>query len=240
MATITGAQIIQRVRKELNDPTGVRWKDAELVTWLNDSQREIVIVRPDSSVAVRSIALTANTTLQQLPADGLRLIDIIRNMGPTGDVPGAPIRLIEREQLDLLRASWHSDPATASVKNYCYDGRVPKHFYVYPRPATAFMIEAHFGVVPAIVTMVGVDNAVANSVISLDDVYATAMVDYVMMRCRAKDGDARDDQKSAQDYARFLQRLGLKVQVDRSFDPNRNSPPKEVRRAAGGENDPAF
>ena len=40
MGTLTGTNIIDRARFTLQDSSGVRWTDAELLTYINDAQRE--------------------------------------------------------------------------------------------------------------------------------------------------------------------------------------------------------
>lgn len=230
MGTISGIELITQVQKDLNDPKAQRWTLADLRNYLNAAQREIAILRPDESVAVKGIVLVPNNTRQTLPADGVRLIDIVRNLGVNGATPGKPVRIIERENLDHGRPNWHADTAQAAIVNYCYDGRSPRTFYVYPMVLAAVSVEAHLQVVPADVQVKGVENASDNTVIALSDLYQTAIYDYMMMRAHAKDTDARDLNESDSSYRKFLQRLGLKVQVDKAFDPNRNSPPREQKR----------
>ncbi|MBX9850020.1 MAG: hypothetical protein K2X64_12050, partial [Rhodocyclaceae bacterium] len=63
--------VIGRASTILQDATGVRWPEAELVGWLNDGQREVVQVRHDASVSNGAITLTANSTKQTLPAGSI-------------------------------------------------------------------------------------------------------------------------------------------------------------------------
>lgn len=232
MGTITGISILQRAMRTLNDPNNVRWTLAELLEWLNDGQREVAVLRPNSSTAVAVLPLDPGTTLQHLPTNpnAVSLIDITRNLGTDGSTPGAPVRIIAREELDLFRPTWHSDTAATAIQNYTYDGRSPRNFYVYPRPATAISVEAHLQVVPQNVEVQGVNDAPIDTNIALDDLYQTALYDYVMFRAMAKNTDAKNDGESMAAYRAFLNRLGLKLQVDRAADPNRNSPPQEPKR----------
>lgn len=235
MPQVVGVDILRRAMRTLNDPQNVRWSMEELLDWLNDGQNEVAILRPDASAVVTSFALEALTTKQAIPAtsqiNATRLIDVIRNMGGDGATPGRPIRLVEREELDQYRPSWHTDTAATSIQNYVFDARAPRTFYVYPRPATAITVEAALSVVPTKVTVNGVSSGITDSVIGLDDVYATALYDYVCFRALKKNTDSKNDGEADRAYQAFLNRLGLKLQVDRSHDPNRNAPPKEPRRA---------
>lgn len=231
MGTISGADVLARCMRNLNDPHNVRWRVDELLDWLNDAQREIGILKPDALTTVVNHSLTPSTTLQSLPTNGLRLVDITRNLGNDGGTPGAPIRIVAREELDQYVPDWHSSTPATSVKHYTYDARSPKSFYVYPRPASAIVVEMHAQVTPTDVTVQGVNGATGSSVISLDDIYVTAMVDYVMFRALSKNTDAKNDGEAMRGYQAFLNRLGLKLQVDKTYDPNRNAPPLDTKRS---------
>lgn len=230
MGTISGIELIRQVQKDLNDPDAQRWTLEDLRNYLNAGQREVAILRPDASVSVRAIELVPQNTRQTLPADGVRLIEIVRNMGTDGATPGLPVTLINREELDQGQPTWHSDAPQTSVENFTYDGRSPTNFYVYPRVDLKRYVEAHMQVVPVDVQVNGVESATENTVLTLNDLYETALHDYMIMRAKAKDTDGRNLNESDSEYRKFLQRLGLKVQVDKAFDPNRNSPPREPKR----------
>jgi hypothetical protein len=47
--TITGANLLLRIEDTLQDTTNVRWPEAELLRYINDAQREVVNLRPESS-----------------------------------------------------------------------------------------------------------------------------------------------------------------------------------------------
>ena len=49
MGTLTGANLISRIQDILQDTTSVRWSEAELLRYINDAQREVVNLRPDSA-----------------------------------------------------------------------------------------------------------------------------------------------------------------------------------------------
>ena len=59
--TLTGANIITRVQDTLQDTTSVRWSEAELLRYINDAQREIVNLRPESSADHANVQLVAGT-----------------------------------------------------------------------------------------------------------------------------------------------------------------------------------
>lgn len=216
--------ILNNASTILNDVANVRWPIAELQGWLNSGQREIVLLRPDASVTNASITLTANSTKQSIPTGGIRLLDVVRNMGVDGATPGNAIRLISRQVLDSLQPTWHSDAGQASIDHFMEDPRDPKHFYVYPRPHATIVVQVEvlYSVEPADCTYNASTNPTA--VISLDDVYTNPLLDYILYRAYAKDATfAASAAKSVAYYQAFAASLGVKTKVDAAVTPGNAS-----------------
>ena len=81
--TLTLTNILSRVEDTLQDTTNVRWSEAELIRYVNDAQREIVNLKPDTSADHANVQLAAGTE-QSIPTVGLRLINVVRNMSAAG------------------------------------------------------------------------------------------------------------------------------------------------------------
>ncbi len=208
MATLTGRTILGWVSTLLNDPNNITWTLSELLNWLNNGQRALVTLRPDVSVSIVPLQLVAGT-LQTLPTNAHRAIKFTRNMGANGATPGNVIRQIAGDVLDRTVPDWHTGatvPANAVVSNVIYDGRFPKEFYVFPpQPAVGpAQIEVIISVAPTDVTMTGVNGGVADSVISVDDIWAPALMDYVCFRALSKESDVQAVPKAAQYASAFL------------------------------------
>lgn len=218
MATITGASLITRAATLIQDATAVRWPRTELLDWLNDGQREVVLLKPEASVTNAATVLTASTTRQTLPSTGIQLIDITRNMGAGGATPGQAIRLVSREVLDAQVNTWHSDANSGGyIKHYTYDPRDPRVFYVYPKaPASAWYVELVYSSSPTDTTDGG-----SPSAIGVDDTYANALLDYMLYRAYSKDAEyAQNAQLAVAHYSAFQNSLGVKSQNDMSHNPN--------------------
>lgn len=82
--------------------------------------------------------------------------------------------------LDSQRPGWHSETATAVVKHYVYDPRTPRIYYVYPPSTGTTQVEVVYDAPPTAL-------ANASSVISVDDEYANALLEYVLFRAYSKD-----------------------------------------------------
>lgn len=218
MATITGKEIVDRAAIVLQDTTGVRWPQTdELLLWLNDGQREIVLRKPDASATNEVVALVQGT-LQSIPATGIQLLDVIRNMGVGGATPGRAITRIDREILDEQRPNWHSETASAETKHYMFDPRDPKHFFVYPpQHATPGKVTMVYAASPT-----DLADLETTTVITLDDIYSGVLLDYILYRAYSKDADLTPTapQRAVSHYNAFLASLGAKGQIEQVVNPN--------------------
>lgn len=204
----------------MQDTTNIRWPTPELLRYLNDAQREVVKDRPDATAANESMALVAGTK-QHIPALGLKLIDVPRNMGVNGTTPGRAIRIVDREALDAQRPDWHTETATAEVKHFMHDARDPLRFYVYPPATGTAQVEVVYSTAPTEITQETDD-------IGVPDIYVNALIDFTLYRAYSKDADyTANINRAAGHYAAYGQALGLKGQVDHAMKPNFNAPPRE-------------
>jgi hypothetical protein len=201
----------------LQDATGVRWDSTELLGWLNSGQREMLIYKPNANVKALAVKLAAGTR-QSLPDDAVQLIDVTRNMGTDGNTPGRAIRQTQREALDATRPTWHSDTASAVVKHFIFNPLDPKAFYNYPpQPATGQgYVETVYGAVPV--------DATANSTISVDDIYETILLDYMLYRAFSKDSEYADQNKADKHFNVFVTALTGTSRVESGANPNTRAP----------------
>lgn len=207
MSLITSNEILLRVNRLLNDVGFIRWPKAELLDYLNDGQRAIVLRRPDAFTSdVDNFACVAGTK-QSLPGDALRLIDIPRNF--TGRAVRGPF---DRAVLDDNYPSWYVDSAASEAELFIYDERNPKTFYLYPGVLIGTKLTVVYSKAPPTITLIQND---ANSLISLDDIFVNAIIEWVMYRCYMKDAEyAANPNKSMMHQNSFKTQLGEKSQAD--------------------------
>lgn len=211
MATVKVIDLIDRAETVLQDTTNTRWAQAELLSYLNDAQREIVMQRPDAKVTNATLTCAASSK-QTLPSGALRLIDIIRNTN------GKAITQIDRKILDVQNPSWHTGSANTVVEHFMYDPADPKNFYVYPVPANSVQIEIAYSQSTTDITIA--NYSTSTDVIGLDDTYSNAILDYMLYRSYQKDSDfAGNMQKVATHYQSFANSIGLKTRADLVITP---------------------
>jgi hypothetical protein len=219
MGTIAAQSIVDRARHILQDTTsgGTRWLDDELMKWLNDAQREIVLLKPNAFSSVEGLTLESGSR-QDITAEGLLLLSVVRN------VDGRAVRRVDRNILDSENPDWHETTAQSSVEHYVFDEDAPTVFWVYP-PNTGT------GQVEVIVSKAPVDVAAIGSVITLNDIYMNVILDYMLYRAYSKDTDyAGNTQRAGTHYSAFNNSLGVKLQGEQASSPNQNV---RTSRAAG-------
>lgn len=210
---LTVADVLDRASVIIQDQSKVRWPQAELLKWLNDGRRELAIFRPDiySTVAVVSLALG---TRQDIPADGSRFLDAIRNMSSDGVTPLAAVRIIQREFLDALDPSWHTH-AGGITQHFMLDERVPRTFFVYPPAIAAAKLEIAYAQSPADIT------DPTGTTLTREDLYTNALIDYVLYRAFSKDATfAGNQQRAAAYYSQFSNAVGQGDARDMTASPN--------------------
>ncbi len=83
MGTIHAKALIEKAGVTLADTEHVRYTTADLLKYLNDGQREIILVKPEASSALTEIGLHPGT-LQMIPDDGISFLRLTRNLGEDG------------------------------------------------------------------------------------------------------------------------------------------------------------
>ena len=68
--------------------------------------------------------------------------------------------------------------------------------------------------------------------ITLDDIYANAILDYMLYRAYQKDSEyAGNAERSMMHYQSFANGLGIKTRADAATDPMPNNPDRNAQRA---------
>ena len=219
MGTVTAKTIIDKATIQLIDLANIRWTRAELLSWLNDGMRQIVLIQPSASSTTAVVKLQAGTR-QYIPAGGWLLLSIYRNMGTNGTTPGRAIRIISREIIDGFNPDWHTDAAKAEVKNYIYTNQDQLAFYVYPPNTGTQYIEINYSDQPADLTS-------ETDVIPIFDVFQSALVDYMLYRACTKDAEYAPGVELGKSYlATFVSAIQGKTESEVTNDPTQALSPR--------------
>lgn len=191
----------------LQDIDGTRWPAEEMLGWLNAGVREIAVMRPDVMSRTVRHALIEGTR-QTIPANAVKLIEVIRNAS------GRPVSLIkDRRLLDVSAPNWHRMPAAAEIRQFLFDLRDSDVFYVYPPARAGAEVDMVVAQLPPPVTA-------TNSEVGVPDIYESALLDYVMYRALTKDSEyAANAALAAAHYQAFAVALAGDLQASIAARP---------------------
>ena len=222
MATVKVTEIVGRVEDVLQD-SNIRWPRTELQHWINEAYRAIILLRPDANSAAGTFTCAEGT--RQVLTTGfptaLRLLDVTRNVAATS--AKKVVRLVSRSVLDDQRPGWHAETNTVDIQHYTFDPRQPKEFFVYPPATTAAQLEVVYSANPTghSLSENALDPAGAEAeVIQLDDIYMSAIIDWVLYRAYSKDAEyGANEARAAAAYQAFNAAIGAKSQTDAAASP---------------------
>ena len=225
--TIAASSIIRRASDLLQDQTSIRWPVSELVRWLNDAQRSIVKVRPDSMSTTATMTLVAgsrqdldNAALSPAPA---KLIEITRNLAATSTKRA--VRLVPRQILDAQTPGWHNLAGSVNVVHYMFDPRDPKTFYVYPPATSAAQLEVMYAAYPTDIAEPA-DGATYIAVagnLSVPDIFSDDVLNLILYRAYSKDSEYAGNATRADGYLSVVTAsLGAEIAATIAVKPQSN------------------
>lgn len=196
---ILASAVLTRVQTILTDASFRRFTQPELLMWLADAWREVLIYKPQAGSVTAELVVSANLGRHALPAEYLRLLDII-------SVAGRSVTAATRQQLDQSDRSWRMRKGD-TIRHFVVDEENPREFEVYPVPATA---------VTAVAVLVpNPPNSVASTSteIPLDSTCMSPLVDLVCYRALLKDSaDTFNAQRALAHYQAFANAMGIRIQ----------------------------
>ena len=226
MSTVKVTDIIRRV-EDVPQDTNIRWPRTELQNWMNESYLAITLARPDANAKTGSFTCAAGTrqVLSSEFPSSLRLLDVTRNLATNSGYK--VIRLVARSVLDDQRPAWHAETGTTAIQHFTFDPRQPKEFFVYPPATTAAEIEVVYTDSPGATALTETQLDPAGSdttVILLDDIYMSPMIDWILYRAYSKDAEyGANEQRAQAAYGAFNAALATKNQVDSAVSPSNMS-----------------
>lgn len=212
---IPAAELISRASTILQDDEHVRWPVPELLEWMNDAAREIILRRPSARAVTQALALKAGTQ-QDIQDPSVQLLDVVRNLGSDGLTPGRAVRRVERQLLDDQCPDWHMERKKSSIRHYTYDDRSTKSFYVYPPAVAGVQVEVLVSQLPPVI-------AAATEAIDMPLEYLNAMVNYMAYRAFSKDSEYAQAQIATLQFQAFENAVTDPSQKALVNSPNTNS-----------------
>ena len=196
---LTGVRMTQ-----LNDPDATTWPDSTLIVALNEALRMLVLVRPDVSSKFATI-IALEGSRQFIPEDGIRLLRVVRNIN-ADDTIGQAVRLVQQEDMDSMSPSWHTTQGYI-VKEYMFDARTPKYFYIYPSVTPGQKIEIEYSSHVPLVNEMNVANAMPVS-----EIFSQPLQELMLYKLLS--GDATNGSSGTDHLRVAMELLGVKDTAD--------------------------
>lgn len=198
------SDVLTRVRDVLQDKAERRWQDSELCRWIEDAQRLIVQLKPETNSGFRDVNLVQGAK-QALPNDFLALEDVVAN--GTESTPGSGIREASKYWFDRSDPTWQFGTQTDLVDQFIRD-KDKNFFYVYPPNTGNGTVIMKGGIAPQSVEDSG-------STLDLGDTFIKGITDYVCAKALYKDAGNPVNKQLADGYiAAFYAALGMAVETE--------------------------
>ena len=198
MATFTPQDVITEVRAAIQDETvSYRNSDAALLRAFNHCLKRVALVRPDLFAFITPFSCDLGS-IQTLPSDSLRLIDIIQCAG------GGNVNEVNRATLDLMYATWQTG-ATGPTQDWMRHVRNPNAFFVYPPSPDRQVLTIEYAQAPK-------NYAVGESIALISDAYFPVLVDCLTWWLESQDNESVMDQRAQMFQQSWNQLLGVTIQ----------------------------
>lgn len=207
MGTLAAEVIIDAAEKTLLDETNIRWGETELLGYLNDGQRFIVMKKPDAYTKNDTVPLASGGTKNTVPDDAIEFIRLTRDMGADGETPGQVIKFADMTHLDDTDPMWHTRTTNGAPYHFLRDPFDNKHFYVYPAPSGTRHAEMIYSADPE-------DVAEKDDPITLDNVYKDLLYFYILWRAHSKETSAANPERAAVYFGMLDKGLNDKSQAE--------------------------
>lgn len=205
---MTPSDVIVEVRKLLQDTQApYRYSDTDLVGYVNQTLKRMAVLRPTLFTNITSVPLTANSVIQDLPANAHRLVQVfyIDNYNSVNEV--------EREVLERAYPQWVSDPAGIPF-NFIRHPRNATKFFLYPRPIANLTATVEYVVEPT-------TYAINDTILYLKDTYLGVVIDGVMFLASSIDDEHVLSNRAKLFMESFTQALGVDLQQQAILDNER-------------------
>lgn len=202
--TFLVSDIVTEVRFLVQDENiPYRNADDRIVRVVNQVLRRIIVMRPDIFAAIVNITAVAGF-LQSIPADGLRIIDVLGDGTLFNQA-----KEINVDVLDIMLPSWPQTTGGPPV-NWVRIPRTPTKFYVYPPAIAGSIIEISYAQVPA--------KLASTDLVPIQDAYFAALIDGCVWILESLDSETVESGRAKMYQDSFMQALATGLQARKITD----------------------
>ena len=202
---MTPADVVAEVRRLVQDQiVPYRYSDTVLLGYVNQTLKRMSILRPDLFTDIVDIPTTANSAVQALPAEAIRLVDIFQVKG------GNAITEVDRETMNRNYPGWMNEAAGIPV-NFMRHVKNPDRFFLYPRPAAGVVLVGEYAASP-------VNYTIDASINVISDTYFPVIVDGTVYLAESIDDEHVQSGRAKLFYDSFVEQLGAGLQSRKLTD----------------------
>lgn len=210
------AQVLTEARRllqDINEP--VRYSDALLLGFANQSLKRMAVLRPDLFARIADYPTTAGQVLQTMPADSLRIMEVFQVKD------GAGITEVSRVAMDETYPGWINDSEGPCV-NWMRHVRNNNRFFIYPKAPAGQVLLIEYSQTPP-------DYGLNDDVELLPDAFFPVVVDGTVFLAESVDNEHVNSQRAQLFQQSFTQALGVSVQARAITDTeDAGMPPDQV------------
>lgn len=196
---MTPADVIVEVRKLIQDTlTPYRYSDTDLLGYVNQVIKRVALFRPDLFGTITTISTVADTPIQTLPTDAIRLIDIFQVVG------GDAVTEVDRETLSRTLPGWMAE-ASGTPVNFMRHVKNPEQYFLYPKPASGVQLLAEYAKAPATYT-------ISQTISELSNAYLPLVVDGTVWLAESIDNEYANNGRAALFQKSFADQLVATLQ----------------------------
>ena len=202
---MTPADVVAEVRRLVQDQiVPYRYSDTVLLGYVNQTLKRMSILRPDLFTDIVDIPTTANSAVQALPAEAIRLVDIFQVKG------GNAVTEVDRETMNRNYPGWMNEAAGIPV-NFMRHVKNPDRFFLYPRPAAGVVLVGEYAASP-------VNYTIDASINVISDTYFPVIVDGTVYLAESIDDEHVQSGRAKLFYDSFVEQLGAGLQSRKLTD----------------------
>jgi hypothetical protein len=213
---MTPNDVITEVRRILSDTLAPqRYSDTLLLGFVNQTLKRMAILRPDLFATIGNISTTANTVLQSMPSDSIRLMEIFQVVG------GNAVTEVSRDTFDQTYPNWVNETPGTPV-NFMRHVRNPNKFFVYPRPISGVTLVGEYSQSPT-------DYGLGDTILLLPEAYFPTIVDGTVFLTESIDDESVSTGRAKLFQDSFVQSMGVGLQARTVTDSEEGGlDPKQV------------
>ena len=200
-----------RLSSILNDEDMIRYQLAERIDWMNEAVIAIANRQPQSQTVTGFLQLDEGCK-QILPQEAVKLLEVRNNLNGDGS-EGIAITQTTLTEMDAAAPGWRTGTKKPSVRQFMFDDRDPKRFWVWPPAVSGSLIDITYLRLPQAITE-------SEPNLPIPDEYSEAVLNFVAYRCLMKDSEYANGAVATGYYQAFLAALGMKEESEMKASPN--------------------